>query len=71
MAMFPTTPISAVNAAMALERSDDWLQSAFSEIRDALQEESNRDATRRQRIWSRIAAAVDEQEVATLPAAFR
>ena len=71
MAMFPTTPITAVDVAMARERSDGRLQSALAEIRDALQEETDRDASRRQRIWTRIAAAVDEQEMATLPAALR
>ena len=71
MAMYPTTPITVVNAATALERSDGWLQNALVEIRDSLQEESDQDVNRRQRIWARIAAAVDEQETATLPAALR
>jgi hypothetical protein len=65
------TPITVVNAATALERSDGWLQNALVEIRDSLQEESDRDVNRRQRIWARIAAAVEEQETTTLPAALR
>ena len=71
MAIFPRTPMSVVHTATALERSDGWLQDALSEIRDALQKESDGDAARRQRIWDRIAVAGDEQELATLPAAFR
>lgn len=71
MAMYPMTPITVVNAATALERSDGWLQNALVEIRDSLQEESDRDVNRRQRIWARIAAAVEEQETTTLPAALR
>ncbi len=71
MAMYPITPVTVVNAATALQRSDGWLESALAEIRDSLQEESDRDVNRRHRIWARIAAAVDEQETATLPAAFR
>jgi hypothetical protein len=71
MAMYPTNPMTVIAAATVLQEPDIRLRNALTNLRLSLEQESERDVTRRDRIWARIAAAVEQLEERTIPTALR